>query len=250
MRMRRTLITCLLTLLGNACANIPEPRIPIAVDRGQAQPRSDTLVVFLPGRGSRENAFREKGFFDDLRAQNVDVVSTDAHLGYYIEESITRRLHEDIIEPARAAGYQHIWLAGLSMGGMGAALYADHYPGEIDGMILLAPYPGDESLTREIRSAGGLMAWDGESDAGENFMREAWRRIQFDIRNKRYPILIGFGESDRFAEANRLIAEALPEERVFTVSGGHTWTSWIPIWQAIMDAGWPSSARSPMAAGN
>lgn len=249
MRMGRTLITCLLALLGSACANIPETRVPMPVDRGQAQRQSDTLVIFLPGRGSREDAFREKGFFDGLQAQNVDVVSVDAHLGYYIEESIARRLHEDIIEPARASGYRHIWLVGLSMGGMGAALYAEHYPGEIDGMILLAPYPGDESLTREIRSAGGLMAWNGKSQTGEDFMREAWRRFQSDIRDQRYPILIGFGESDRFAEANRLIAEALPEERVFTVAGGHTWASWIPIWQAMMDAGWPSSAHTPVTAG-
>lgn len=250
MRLGRTLITCLLTVLGSACANIPETRVPMPVDRGQAHRQSDTLVVFLPGRGSRENAFREKGFFDDLQAQNVDVVSVDAHLGYYIEETITRRLHEDIIEPAQDAGYRHIWLAGLSLGGMGAALYADHYPGEIDGMILLAPYPGDESLTREIRSAGGLMAWNRESDAGEEFMRDAWRRFQTDIRNERYPILIGFGKSDRFAEANHLIADALPEDRVFTVPGGHTWASWIPVWQAMMDAGWPSSAHSPMTAAN
>lgn len=247
----RTLLTGLLTLLAGACVGTPETRVPMPVDRGQAVRQSDTLVIFLPGRGSREDAFREKGFFDDLQTNGVDVVSADAHMGYYIEESVTDRLHEDIIQPARDEGYEHIWLAGLSMGGMGAVLYAEHYPGEIDGMILLAPYPGDSDLTEAIRESGGLREWDGTAASeGQAYQREAWRRLKADIRAGAYPIVLGFGEKDRFAEGHRLLADQLPASRVFTEEGGgHNWKAWEPIWDRIMAAGWPRKGNGESAAG-
>lgn len=251
MRPARTLLTGLLTLLAGACVGTPETRVPMPVDRGQAERQSDTLVIFLPGRGSREDAFREKGFFDDLQANGVDVVSADAHIGYYIEESIADRLHEDIIRLARDEGYEHIWLAGLSMGGMGAILYADRYPGEIDGMILLAPYPGDSDLTEAIRENGGLTEWNGATASeGQTYQREAWRRLKTDIQADAYPIVLGFGQKDRFAEGHRLLAEQLPASRVFTEEGGgHNWKAWEPIWDRIMVAGWPRRGSKETAVG-
>ena len=54
-----------------------------------------------------------------------------------------------MIAPARARGYAGVWLAGASMGGMGTLLYERSRPGELDGLVLLAPYLGDRGLLEE-----------------------------------------------------------------------------------------------------
>lgn len=229
-----------LLLVSGCSLFVPKAEVPMSVERAQDAKQSDTLLVMLPGRRGRVGDYREKGFFDMARAEGLDVVSAYAHLGYYLNETVTERLHEDVVKPARAQGYQRIWLAGISMGGLGALLYDDDYPGSVEGLILLAPYTGDEEISEDIRAAGGLMAWDGHSDAGEEFQRRAWRRLQARIRNNNPPaVVLGFGRDDRFAPANKVIAEALPEPQTFTIPGGHTWTTWKPLWQQILDAGFP-----------
>jgi pimeloyl-ACP methyl ester carboxylesterase len=194
----------------------------------------------LPGRRSGEGDFREKDFFDLVRKNGMDALSVDGHFGYYMNESITERLHEDVIKPAREQGYTQIWLLGISLGGFGAILYADDYPEGVDGMFLLAPYTGDNKISEDIRNDGGLLAWNGESDSGKDYERRAWRRLQTEISKQDPPkVVLAYGSSDRFAEANAVIAEALPDSHVFTMEGGHDWGTWNPLWQNILEAGFP-----------
>jgi len=132
---------------------------------------------------------------------------------------------------------------GISLGGMGAVLYTDYYPDEVEGLILLAPYTGDKKLGEHIAQSGGLMAWDGEADAGEDFERRAWRTVQRWVREQEgRGLVLAYGESDSFAEANRLIGEVLPEGQYFTRPGRHNWSTWLPLWQTIMDEGLPLPA--------
>jgi pimeloyl-ACP methyl ester carboxylesterase len=63
--------------------------------------------------------------------------------------------------PARSAGYREIWIAGISMGGLGALSYAVKYPGHLDRVLLLAPYLG-------------------EAHASDPHFRELWRWIVHD----------------------------------------------------------------------
>jgi len=233
----KTAFLILLSLpIVSACSLfIPKTEAPMPADRAQTTAESDTLLVLLPGRQSRGPDFREQGFLAPAKSAGVDVVAADAHFGYYVEQSITRRLHEDIIQPARAEGYREIWLMGISLGGLGAALHVSDYPDDIDGLILLAPYTGADALRDEIADAGGLMAWDGQSDAGEPHERDAWRTLRQWIERSEPPrLIIGFGEEDDFAKANRLIAEHLPENQVYTRPGRHNWSVWSELWEAIL----------------
>src|SRR3546814_13006534 len=66
------------------------------------------------------------------RWAEADVLLTSATFAYYKERNIVERLQQDIIAPARAQGYQHIWLAGASIGGMGVLFYEHEHPGELD----------------------------------------------------------------------------------------------------------------------
>ena len=65
------------------------------------------------------------------------MVVADAHVGYFRNRSFEDRLRADVMVPARARGYESIWLAGISLGGLGALLYADEHPEEVAGLLLI-----------------------------------------------------------------------------------------------------------------
>src|SRR3546814_11854205 len=93
------------------------------------------------------------------RWAEADVLLTSATFAYYKERNIVERLQQDIIAPARAQGYQHIWLAGASSGGMGVLFYEHAHPGELDGLVPLAPWLGDRDMLADIAKAGGGPGW-------------------------------------------------------------------------------------------
>lgn len=236
MRIGYALLTLL--MLSGCSLFVPEATVPIPVDWAQQGRESDTLIVMLPGRRSGEGDFRENGFIDLVRDKGMDALSVNAHFGYYRNRSITRRLHEDVIKPARELGYTQIWLMGISLGGFGAILYAEDYPEGVDGMFLLAPFTGAREISEEIRNDGGLLAWNREFDSSKDYERRTWRRLQIEISKQNPPnVVLAYGNRDRFADANAVIAEALPESHVFTLEGGHNWTAWKPLWQNILQAG-------------
>lgn len=231
-------------LFLTACSLAPPPTRPMDNIAQPTERRSDTLLVFLPGRGDRGPDFVDQGFLEVGTGRGYDMIAADAHFGYYMSETIVDRLHEDIIGPARARGYERIWLLGISAGGLGAGLYADAHPGMVDGLILLAPYPGDEALVQDIADAGGLAAWRGDSTAGKDWQRRHWRWLKETTGKGDSPrIVLGFGRDDRFAEAGELLARQLPSERVFRVNGGHRWPVWRNLWERIAARGFPHADR-------
>ena len=47
---------------------------------------------------------------------------------------------------------------------------------------------------------------------------------------------LGFGREDRFVDAHRLMAKALPETAVNEVPGGHDWVTWNRLWENFLDS--------------
>jgi pimeloyl-ACP methyl ester carboxylesterase len=121
-----------------------------------------TLIIFLPGIDDLAEDFERRGFIHELHREGVaaDAVAIDAHYGYYARKVILERITEDVIESAHVAGYEEIWLVGTSLGGFGAASYAARHVSHVSGILLLAPYLGDQPLISEIADAGGLKGWD------------------------------------------------------------------------------------------
>ncbi len=193
------------------------------------------LVVFLPGRGDRAEHFVERGFVAALRASSSPlarcrVVAADAHLGYFAEGSIITRLRADVVAPALAAGTRDVWLVGISLGGLGASLYARNHAEDLAGIVMLAPFLGEKEILEEIRAAGGPSAWTPPATIPERDLRGVWRWLQSGGRNDRPRVFLGWGEDDRFAPSCRLAAELLPAEQSFTAAGGHTWAAWKRLW--------------------
>jgi pimeloyl-ACP methyl ester carboxylesterase len=222
----------------------PAVKIPVPVFLDQAHPgeRARDLVVLLPGKGSRGKDFRKKGFMASARAAGLeaDLEAVDLHFGYYLKGIFLERLWKDVIEPAREQGYQEIHLVGISMGAAGALGLARSHPESVAGVVLIAPFLGPADLVETIQAEGGLEAWSPATPAGagefEAFFTANWEMMKsLASESATGPSLtLAFGEADRFARSQRLLASALPPGRVFTAPGGHRWGTWKALWSRLL----------------
>lgn len=221
----------LLLCLSGCLATLPAPT-PMASVR-DTRAGAKCLVVFLPGAGDTAQDFARHGFVEALRAKglSVDIVSANATLGYYVKGTVLERLETDVIAPARSG--QQLWLAGVSMGGLGTLAYSRAHPDAVHGVVALAPYLGERELIREIQATGGLASWNGEGGTDE---RELWRWLKAVTSGQaRGPVIhVGWGMEDRLREGDALLGAALPPERVFTVAGGHKWTTWKVLFERFL----------------
>ena len=234
---------CAGLLLLSGCGLLRPATVPLATERDLAScsAKTDTLLVFLPGAYSTIDEFVREGFVQEVRQRRVaaDIVMADAHMAYYNKRSVVDRLEADVLVPARAAGYRSIWLVGISVGGLGALIHEEQMPGGVTGIVALAPYLGEPELTREIGKAGGLAAWQAPTGPLplEQMETRLWRWLQ--VHAARQPpgapaLYLGYGTEDRFADSHRLLAAALPPQRVFTTPGGHDWAPWRRLWQQVL----------------
>ncbi|MCI0572575.1 MAG: lysophospholipase [Myxococcaceae bacterium] len=224
----------LLSLLVSGCAMLlpaPKPMRSLSWPALSGAPRC--RLVLLPGMGDSAETFAEQAFVETIRTRfpRVEVLSANATLGYYVRGTLSERLEEDVVSPARERARVPLWLLGISMGGMGALMHAYEDEHEVQGLILLAPYLGEKDAVEEIRRAGGLAAWRAPPRAPldeENYTRQIWRWLQERTGNAQQgPILLlGYGDADRLAPTDQLLADALPAGSVRTVPGGHDWLPW------------------------
>ncbi len=220
---------------GNAALPIPYVLVP-------AKTEATRLVVVLPGRGDDLAAMRKTGMAESIQSAwpDADVILTGLSYDYYMQGRAPQRLHDEIIAPTRQRGYRQTWLVGASMGGMGTLMYDRAYPGEMDGLVLLAPYLGEKKLLREIAEAGGVARWQPgpvpAADSFDNFQRELWRHVQTWTRQPAAAekVWLAYGDSDRLRKAVPVIAPALTPQRILERSGGHDWTVWSPATREIL----------------
>ncbi len=240
-----------LALLLDGCAFWQPTTVPmrtIALHASCAA-RPETLIVFLPGSYSAPEDYLREGFVARLRARHVaaDVLLVDAHLGYYSERSIIERLHADVIAPAQAAGYRHLWLVGISIGGYGALIHSVAPPAGTDagveGIVMIAPYLGDRRVSISVDASGGLARWPAPAhplppNADD---QTVWTWLQGYTTGAARPALyLAYGQDDRFAFSDRLLAAALPASHVFTLPGGHDWPIWNALWDRLLPVlPWP-----------
>lgn len=201
--------------------------------------RSQTLIVFMPGAQEVPQDIVREGFVAQVRARGIDadVVIADAHLGYFYSGSFERRLHDDVIRPARAQGYRSIWMAGISLGGFGAMRYARAHPEEVDGVIALAPYVAPRLVLQDVWHAGGLLRWQpvGPIRPADHEVL-LWLKGYADPALARPPLYIGYGETDRLQPFTPpLMVGILPSARLLSAPGGHDWPPWKTMWADALD---------------
>lgn len=223
-----------------SCALIPrETPAPVRTLAG-GEAGGTELVVFLPGRWSRVEEFEREGFFEIARKRWPDarLVAPDLHLGYYKNQAVARRLHEDVIKPARCSGVKRVRIVGISMGGLGALIYDAEYPGQVEELILLSPFLGEEEALREIEASGDLKKWRPGPLAEGDFSRKVWHRLRENRLEDDTPtkVLLGCGTEDRLAASNRLFArEFLTAGAQEWIAGGHDWPTWRPLFETLSE---------------
>lgn len=237
-RMKRFFL--LLCALLPSCTYLPRPTSTPVKSLVSGMPSGDELIVFLPGRWSLVKEFDKEGFFEIARKKwpNARLDAPDLHLGYYKSNSMSRRLHEDVILPARKSGVKTIRFVGISMGGLGALIYDIEHPGEVSEIYLLSPFLGEEEVISEITTAGSLAKWNPGEVANKDFSRRLWigLREQWLEAGKRPVIHLGCGTEDRLAPSAKLLArEFLSEKDQTWMPGGHDWPTWRPLFAEMVE---------------
>ena len=205
------------------------------------------LLVLLPGRHDNAADFEKHGFVQVAHESGapVDLFAADAGYGYYVARTLGQRLAEDVFAPARTRGYRSFWISGISMGGFGALVYAEQHPNELEGLLAIAPFLGDDDLINEIEQAGGLAKWKTTAKPSpDDYLRQLWLWLGRCIPQAQGcpRIFLGFGREDRFVRAGRLLAAALPAEQVVEVPGEHDWGPWQQIFSLSLPRMFPGSA--------
>lgn len=192
----------------------------------------------LPGKGDAGESYSENRVVQRVQAREsgIEVVTVDAHFGYYRERNLLPRLDEDILSALRERGIGEIWLVGTSMGGVGALLMAQEHPELVDGVVLVAPYLGRKDTLKSVAEAGGLASWQPPEDRSDwDVSLWAWLK-GYTSAEERPSIYLAYGEQDGGAEAQAMLADALPEGNVFTMEGGHGWKVWNPLWDEMLSS--------------
>jgi pimeloyl-ACP methyl ester carboxylesterase len=239
----RYLLTSILCISLFGCALFYTTKKPIdSIYYVTGKAPSDSLIVMLPGGGDEPADFMRNGLIKAVQDSGIraDAIAVDANLGYYFKRNLLPRLHEDVIIPAKQKGYKKIWLLGISMGGLGAMIYAKHYPDHINGLVLLAPFLGYPGVVNEIADAGGLSRWSPQEQIDkDDYQHDLWKWLKGYTRpEENHPrLVIGYGKEDKFAAGAALLAEVLPKDQVHIVQGRHDWEAWGRIFDLILQSG-------------
>ncbi len=239
------------------CACLPQTKIPIdtILYNSGATQGSRMLFVYLPGRGDDMTAFQDNGLIDAVRERglDVDIIAVNAHMGYYLNGTAFTRIREDVLAPAKAKGYNKIWLIGNSLGGYGSLSYARQYPDDIEGVVLLGSFLGSRELIDEI-SRAGLLNWrpvEIKKNTEDEWDKQLWLWLKDRVEQKTFgtggrdcgsgkkscspKIYLGYGRGDRFSHGQDFLASFMPSDHVLVIDGGHRWGTWKKIWAMFLD---------------
>jgi pimeloyl-ACP methyl ester carboxylesterase len=233
-----------LAVLFAGCASGRPALVPVPTIAHAARPtaRASTLIVLLPGKGSRAGDFQHNGFIDSARERGMDAdfVEADLCFSYYEEGTDAKRLWEDVVTPARTAGYERLWLVGISLGGSGAIRFAREHPDAVAGLVLLSPWLGPPEASVPIRAAGGLAAWTPEPQAAAgpfaSLVLGNWEFLKsVSATGGRRPTLyLGYGLDEPMGPSLDVLAASLPADHVVHVPGSHRWKTWRALWNEML----------------
>ena len=205
-----------------------------------AATKTDLCIALLTGTYSQPEDFLREGFPQAVEARGIaaEIVMGEVRAAWFAEGSIVERIHDHVVRPARARGHSRIWLAGISLGALASLCYAARHEADIEGVVLISPYPATREVLLEMEAAGGLASWKPVIPPQGDLEREAW--MWLGGRSAASPrVHCCFASGDRFAAGQRLMAQALSPEHVLEVPGGHDWPAWRRLWGEFL-------AREPL----
>ena len=236
--MFRNILLILLIAATQGCAYFRDTDSPVSwAHYKTSSEKTKNLIVFLPGIRNDMYSFEKAGFFENIDQYHpeFDVITVNVHLGHYLHGVMVKQLHKNVIQSAKAMGYERIVLAGISLGGYGSLWYNHEHGNEIKGIMLFSPYLGDKNIIDTIKLKGGVNNWKMTSRLEDaNFGEKVWHWIYDDISGKKSNTLLVYGQDDRYVEAERLLATYLPESQVIESVGSHDWVTWRALWFELL----------------
>jgi pimeloyl-ACP methyl ester carboxylesterase len=192
---------------------------------------TDTLIVMVPGALMSPQDFLAAGFGSHLAQHWPDAVLVPASIDVnQLDVAACVATLRDQLASITAAHPRHrLVLGGISLGAAVTLHYTRKHSAAVDGLCLLAPYPGSRITTQAIRTAGGPEAWQPTEQQGRDAEFLLW---QWMIQGAgKLPVYLGYGRNDRFADGLALMAEAMPAAIHRTIAGDHDWPTWQALWQ-------------------
>jgi pimeloyl-ACP methyl ester carboxylesterase len=199
---------------------------------GEAPPR---LIALLNGSYSEPEDFARQGFVQSAIESRFasEIVAAEMRAAWFADGTLVDRIREHVVRPARARGYERIWLGGISLGALAVLAYAARHEADLEGILLLSPYPATRDVLHEIEAAGGLSKWHPTAPEEDDLEREAWGWLA--RRTPSLPVHCWFGREDRFISGQRRLAATLDPDCVHECAGGHDWAAWREYWVAFLD---------------
>ncbi|HYC38009.1 MAG TPA: hypothetical protein VEC19_16385 [Usitatibacter sp.] len=198
--------------------------------------RGERMVALLPGTYIAPEDFVREGFPETLvsRGMAAELALAEMRAAWFADGSIVERIREHVVAPARARGHRRIWLGGISLGALASLAYAARHGHELEGLVLLSPYPATREILREVEAAGGARPWSAQAPPGDDLERQAWHWLA--TRTGGTPrVRCYFGSSDRFAAGQRLMARTLGPGEAHELRGAHDWATWRESWARFVD---------------
>lgn len=230
----RTLLFLLAAMAVQSCYYLQASSRPIEqtyypVASGEGKTRAKDLLVMLPGIGDYPKAFQRNQFIQEMKRRQLplDAVAVNAHIGYYSDRTLLKRLKNDVVEPALEEGYERIHFMGISLGGYGTLLYMREYPEDLTSAILMAPYLGQPNHYGYLLE---VTEFPEKPHADSNL----WPWLEKLPSNQRRKIHLAYGLGDQYSEGQELLSRYLPRENTTTVAGGHNWSTWQILWPRLL----------------
>ena len=216
----------LLAALAGACHYLRPAELPLGGEYFHYRESNTRLVVLLHGLGGSAHNFVRYGTVEQLRTCRPDanIYGANSHFGYYRERIIGERLRSDIIEPARRAGVDEVWLMGVSLGAFGGIVYNLQHPRQVEGFVLMAPFLGEWSELEAYIDDPQTYRQNGDAE-----FAAIWQELESMAQQHRR-LVLAYGEEDGFRRQHRWLAGQLEPHQVVSMPGGHHWSVWRELW--------------------
>jgi pimeloyl-ACP methyl ester carboxylesterase len=193
------------------------------------------IIALLSGTFGRPEDFVREGFPAQAAAHGIaaEIAMAEVRAAWFADGSVVQRIRDHVVLPAIARGQKRIWLAGISLGALASLSYAARHESDIEGILLISPYPATREVLLEMEAAGGPGRWHPAIPPEGDLEREAWRWLA-GRRPDGLPVHCYFASGDRFAPGQRLMAQLLPPACVREVAGGHDWETWRRLWDDFL----------------
>lgn len=231
----KILSVCFITLLISSCSLFVNVNEPLNLLWDKTGNKTENLIIFIPGLYDSQNKFKNELFFKTARdeAVDADLVAVNINVVHLADKMVGERIKKDVLNYVKNDGYKNIWVVGVSIGGLSSLVYLKNHGENICGVVVLAPYLGDDVLAEEMKQVGGLKNWVPDmgklKDSIDVEVDTLW--LWLAKKNNFSNIYLGYGKQDDITIGSLTLESLLDKKNVVAIDGEHDWETGRKIWE-------------------